>query len=101
MIPAEHYECIAYADDVAEGNDEPVPEDYERRYCDYDGETWPCETVRTHQVIPTEAVEAAFITTAFVGLCESCGSRSRYGLPYIELEEWIEAHNAANHRPTP
>ena len=42
-----HYECIAYADDVPEGGDESVPEDYERHYCDYDGETWPCAAYRS------------------------------------------------------
>jgi hypothetical protein len=40
-----HYEGIAYADDVPEGGNEPVPEDYERHYCHQDGETWPCPTV--------------------------------------------------------
>ena len=41
-----HYESVAYADDVAEGGDDPVPDDYERHYCNEDGETWPCATVR-------------------------------------------------------
>ncbi|YCK81372.1 hypothetical protein M1D89_20230 [Arthrobacter sp. D3-18] len=42
---ADHYECIAYADDIAEGQDWEVPEDYRRHYCAEDGEDWPCQTV--------------------------------------------------------
>lgn len=43
---ADHYEEIAYADDIPEGQDEEVPEDYERHYCNEDGEDWPCATIR-------------------------------------------------------
>lgn len=53
-VTALHYEGIAYADDVPEGNDEPVPEDYRRHYCHQDGETWPCEVVAAIE----EALEA-------------------------------------------
>ena len=41
-----HFEGIAYADDVAEGCDEPVPDDYEHHFCQEDGEDWPCATTR-------------------------------------------------------
>lgn len=41
-----HVEGIQYADDIAEGGD-PVPEDYERHYCEEDGEDWPCAAVRS------------------------------------------------------
>jgi hypothetical protein len=40
-----HVEGVAYADDIAEGGD-PVPDDYERHYCEEDGEDWPCTAVR-------------------------------------------------------
>lgn len=40
-----HFEAVAYADDIAEGGDVEIPEDYERHYCEEDGEDWPCRTV--------------------------------------------------------
>lgn len=45
LVKATHYEGIAYADDIPEGGDEEVPEDYERHYCNEDGEDWPCATI--------------------------------------------------------
>lgn len=42
----DHYEEIAYADDIAEGSEDLIPDDYERHYCAEDGEDWPCATVR-------------------------------------------------------
>lgn len=45
LDPAGHIEEVAYADDIAEGGEE-VPEDYERHYCDMDGEDWPCAFTR-------------------------------------------------------
>lgn len=42
---ADHFEEIAYADDIPEGQDWEVPEDYERHYCNEDGEDWPCRAV--------------------------------------------------------
>nr|DAQ47237.1 MAG TPA: RyR domain [Caudoviricetes sp.] len=47
-----HVEGVMYADDIPEGTDylpgttEPIPDDYERHYCEQDGEEWPCWTVR-------------------------------------------------------
>ncbi|KQR02498.1 hypothetical protein ASF72_10720 [Arthrobacter sp. Leaf141] len=43
---AAHYKDIAYADDIAEGGDEEVPEDYERHCCNEDGEDWPCQAIK-------------------------------------------------------
>lgn len=51
---AEHVEGIQYADDIAEGGD-PVPEDYERHYCEEDGEDWPCAAIRRAQGEPSDA----------------------------------------------
>jgi hypothetical protein len=45
-----HYEEVAYADDIAEGSEDLIPEDYERHYCAEDGEDWPCTTVRNGAV---------------------------------------------------
>lgn len=42
---AQHYEGIAYEDDIAEGSEDLFPEDYERHFCHEDGEDWPCATV--------------------------------------------------------
>lgn len=48
----DHYEGVMYADDIPEGTDylpgttDPIPDDYERHYCEEDGEDWPCATVR-------------------------------------------------------
>jgi hypothetical protein len=44
-VESVHYEGIAYADDVAEGSDETIPDDYEHHFCQEDGEDWPCTTM--------------------------------------------------------
>lgn len=49
---AAHVEGVAYADDIAEGGD-LVPDDYERHYCEEDGDDWPCPTIRNLH-IPTQ-----------------------------------------------
>lgn len=41
-LHAAHYQGFEYGDDIAEGGDEEVPEDYERHFCHEDGEDWPC-----------------------------------------------------------
>jgi len=53
---APHREGVAYADDIAEGTD--VPEDYERHYCDWDGEDWPCSMVRVLSAAPHDALDS-------------------------------------------
>ena len=44
-VAGPHYECVAYADDIPEGGNDDVPEDYERSYCNEDGHDWPCPTI--------------------------------------------------------
>lgn len=48
-------------------------------------------------MIPAEAVEAAYVSTAFIGKCEAHGERSPYGLPIDDAEAWVLAHNAQSH----
>lgn len=44
LLDADHVEAVAYADDIDEGKD--VPDNYERHYCEADGEEWPCAYAR-------------------------------------------------------
>lgn len=57
----QHVEAVAFADDIAEGGD-PVPEDYERHYCEEDGQDWPCAVVRAgyvdHEAIQVQLQDA-------------------------------------------
>ena len=57
----EHVEGVMYADDIPEGTDylpgttDPIPDDYERHFCQEDGEDWPCSTARVlDEQIPGE-----------------------------------------------
>jgi hypothetical protein len=47
-----HFEGVAYADDIPEGGDEEVPEDFERHFCQEDGEDWPCTTASALEPSP-------------------------------------------------
>ncbi|TDL43851.1 hypothetical protein [Microbacterium oleivorans] len=55
--PDAHREAVMYADDIPEGTDylpgttTPIPEDYERHYCEEDGEDWPCAAVREREPV--------------------------------------------------
>ncbi|GAA4774463.1 hypothetical protein [Microbacterium gilvum] len=51
LLDYEHVEGIAYADDVAEGYEGPVPDDYTRHYCEADGEDWPCAYARHNEKV--------------------------------------------------
>ena len=55
LLEEAHVECVMYADDVAEGVD--VPDDYERHYCETDGEDWPCAHARYEARIRQEERE--------------------------------------------
>ena len=60
LLEEAHVECVMYADDVAEGVD--VPDDYERHYCETDGEDWPCAHARYEARIRQEEREKALNT---------------------------------------
>lgn len=55
LLEEAHVECVMYADDVADGVD--VPDDYERHYCETDGEDWPCAHARYEARIRQEERE--------------------------------------------